>query len=446
MLSIQQRNILLVMVFTGIINSYILRSCVHLALTEMVVKQETSGGRDCTSSKSIDINPNGPRFEWTQRHQAAILVSFLIGYVLSHTTGHILLDKFEGHYILALGVLTSAAMTAIIPQVIIYSNWYVFCGIRLIVGMAQGPLFAGVAHIFSKWIPKQEHRKASLLAYLGPHIGNIVAYIGTGILMSSTTCWEVVYYVWGGLATFWFLLFAILCRSNPANHPLITPEEKLLLVNQTESRPRLKVSRKKMLCDWKTLGIISGWIGHSLVYFFVNISLPKYLKEVIKVNVLENGIMNSVFYACAMISIFISISAGEKSMPRDDSALNTRRCLLIFGNLAPCVCLLLAGYLECDRYKVGFLIALSGLVMGPSYFAVRSSIYDLTHNFGAAATVLVNGFGTLSYIPVPNAIAYIASTNSRQEWLIISLTLFGVTGLTTMISVWKSTRQRADWD
>ncbi|KAK5642021.1 hypothetical protein RI129_008188 [Pyrocoelia pectoralis] len=41
--------------------------------------------------------------------------------------------------------------------------------------------------------------------------------------------WEFSYYFWGGSAVIWFILFIVLCYANPATHPRVTPEEKLLL-------------------------------------------------------------------------------------------------------------------------------------------------------------------------------------------------------------------------
>lgn len=83
---IPQRVVLSIMGFLAIVNAYTMRICLSVAITEMVVKRNTSNDGDSKNQfcEADDMGHNdsaGGSFEWSENLQGIILGAFFWGYV-----------------------------------------------------------------------------------------------------------------------------------------------------------------------------------------------------------------------------------------------------------------------------------------------------------------------------------------------------------------------------
>jgi len=62
----------------------------------------------------------------------------------------------------------------------------------------------------------------------GSLIGTVVGTALSGVLIEAWG-WESVFYVFGGGAIIWFIVFTLICYSTPDSHPFITDKEKKFL-------------------------------------------------------------------------------------------------------------------------------------------------------------------------------------------------------------------------
>lgn len=151
------------MSFLGIVVAFLMRACLSVTITEMVVPVNTTSNNSdsviCPAnllsvesnsetkfvsyirhfeisfiSKNNVVNSiififdflrkflcqGGIRFNWTQEQQGWILSSFFIGYVITHIPGAILAQKFGGKWTLGLGILATAICSVLTPIVTEY--------------------------------------------------------------------------------------------------------------------------------------------------------------------------------------------------------------------------------------------------------------------------------------------------------------------------------------
>lgn len=78
--------------------------------------------------------------------------------------------------------------------------------------------------MLSKWAPPSERNVISSLAYAGMALGTVISLPFSGIL-ADTLGWEAVFYVEGGLAMIWCVLWIFLVYDSPQDHPRIHPKE-----------------------------------------------------------------------------------------------------------------------------------------------------------------------------------------------------------------------------
>lgn len=114
------------------------------------------------------------------------------------------------------------------------NNWFcIFIGglraiivMRVLMGAFQGPLFPSVIQLLAVWVPATERGFLTALAYSGSNvrlwrcpkisdshimllyfqIGSVITSYFSGIIMQYYS-WHVVFYVFGGIAVIWFIIF-----------------------------------------------------------------------------------------------------------------------------------------------------------------------------------------------------------------------------------------------
>lgn len=64
-----------------------------------------------------------------------------------------------------------------------------------------------------------------IVTILGTVVGNAVS----GALIEATKDWASVFYLFGGLGILWFIVWTLICYSDPDSHPFISDKEKTFL-------------------------------------------------------------------------------------------------------------------------------------------------------------------------------------------------------------------------
>lgn len=62
--------------------------------------------------------------------------------------------------------------------------------------------------------------------YAGGWIGNVICLLSSGLLSASILGWPSCFYIWGGLTIISSILFFIIGRDSPTEHPGIPLDEK----------------------------------------------------------------------------------------------------------------------------------------------------------------------------------------------------------------------------
>ncbi|KAF5290073.1 hypothetical protein FQA39_LY14854 [Lamprigera yunnana] len=445
---LKQRYVLCFMVFLGIVNDYCLRNCLNIAITEMVKPQPPKKGTatECPSkSQAVAIQSEG--FEWTAQEVAWILASFFPGYVVTHIPGGFLADAYGGKHVVGLGVLTSAIISLATPFAIEIGGVGLLCVLRFLIGFVQGALFPAVTTLLARWVPKKERSRLGSLVMTGPQIGSILCNMISGMIISSTGNWKLVFYFWAIVALVWFFLYIILCYSEPSQHPNITPEEKEELLLELGVAVKNKIPWFNLVCYKPTIALMAGQGGHGIVFFFIVINLPKYFKDVLKFNIKENGILSSLPYAALWISGVGAAWVGDWLINTDRLRVVTiRKLYTTIASVFPSIFVLLAGYFGCDRDMAAIMFILAMLFKGPFYPGLRVNPLDITKNFAGILSAFVNGFGSLVYYPVPYIIAWVAKENLLYQWMYIFWGIFAVSSVTNIIYLAWASADRAEWD
>ncbi|KAI8043812.1 hypothetical protein M5D96_005150 [Drosophila gunungcola] len=300
-LEVRQRLVLCCFTFLAIINAYTMRLCLDFSLNQIVLEcggdkvdqssrvpqvlnpkalpnwrlelamrgrlkagkeqsdQEHKKGiqkRPLKSRGTVIVNPpvqpNPPeRIScselWSRQTQSLVVMAFYVGYVLTHVPGGRLAEQYGGKWVLGVAILTSAMLTLLTPAAVRRGGPYALVGVRLLVGLCEGPCFPAVCALLAQWVPEQERGMLASCVLSGGEIGITMVQLVSGLLIAEQD-WPMVYYLVGGGAVVWFLGFTLVCYSTPDHCPFIQNEEReyircntsasLLLISSREVRER----------------------------------------------------------------------------------------------------------------------------------------------------------------------------------------------------------------
>ncbi|CAC5399523.1 SLC17A5 [Mytilus coruscus] len=230
-----QRWILAYVAYLGFLCLYAVRFNLSVAIVCMV-KTETNNssmGNDhingtCPgTSESIEVTNQHAEFDWNKDTRANILAAFFYGYIITQIPGGWIADRFGGRRIIGSALLICGICTILTPVCARTSVILVYI-VRAINGLASGVCFPAMSSVWGRWAPPLERTKLMALYYLGPPSGSVITLASSGYLCEYgfDNGWGSIFYITGGMTLLWVLLWFILTRDTPLEHPWITDAER----------------------------------------------------------------------------------------------------------------------------------------------------------------------------------------------------------------------------
>lgn len=208
---------------------------------------------------SVAILPMAKYYGWSQTTVGIIQSSFFWGYVLTQIPGGYLADRYGGKQVLAAGVIVWSAMTLLTPMAA-STNLGVLLLSRALLGVGEGVAMPAMNNIISKWVPPQERSRSLSLTYSGMYLGSVV-----GLWLCPTFIvafgWPSVFYIFGGIGFFWWVLWQTLAASEPNASTTISEKELDFLMNTIPGSEKKNnglngIPWKKLLTNKATWAII----------------------------------------------------------------------------------------------------------------------------------------------------------------------------------------------
>ncbi|KAF2903420.1 hypothetical protein ILUMI_02773 [Ignelater luminosus] len=440
---IPQRYVLGLMGFLAVVNAYLMRVVLSVAITEMVMplnksihdSSDTCPDPELTGTSKVGVASSERVYDWDEHTQGIVLSSFYWGYVLTHLPGGVLAEKFGGKYSLGLGILSTAIFTLITPAVVKAGDWPWLIVLRVFVGFGEGTTFPALNAMLAKWVPLSERSTIGTLVYAGAQMGNVIGNAASGIIIGTTQSWESVFYVFGGVGILWFLFWVLLCYSEPNSHPFISDDEKKFLEKELAN-----VSNEKRDIPWKAIfssvplwALVIAQLGHDWGLFTMVTDLPKYMKSVLKFNVKQSGIWASIPY---LVMWIVSMTSGwfcDWLIVRGHMRITfARKFFTTIASIGPGIFILAASYAGCDRTATVILFTVGMGFMGTFYCGMKVNALDLSPNYAGTLMAIVNGLGALSGIITPYLAGALTEDQTLSQWRTvfwITLAVFLVTDL-----------------
>lgn len=212
-----------------------------------------------------------------------VFSAFVIGYALFQAPGGRLADRFGPRLVLTLGVLwwgVFTTVTALLPAGIGHALVLMIL-IRFVLGLGEAVVYPASNRLVAAWIPSQERGIANGLIFAGVGFGaGVTPPLITFILLNWGWRWS--FYACAIIGTAAGVIWYLLARDSPKEHPWIRPAERAHIEAGLPTKAAMETHQTlpwgKILASKDVMAITASYFTYGYVayifftWFFIYLS------------------------------------------------------------------------------------------------------------------------------------------------------------------------------
>jgi MFS family permease len=280
--------------------------------------------------------------------------------------------------------------------------------VRFFTGLFESGAFPGGTRALVPWFGRTERA----FVQGGPHLFGRFATALVPIISVSVSAywgWRGVFYIFGALGVAWSLVFWVVYRDRPEQHPAITGTELALALDGTPStaRERTPTPWRALFSSRTTWGLIIGSAAYTYCIFFYTTWLPTYLIEHHGVSIAQMGVLASLPLFAGMAGDVLGGLISDWILRRTERIEIARKAVVVPSFLLAALALIPAATVS-DAYLSVACLALSlffmELMTGPwwsvpgdvagAHAGTLSGVMNMAANIAGAISPIVFGVFT----------------------------------------------------
>ncbi|KAK2173555.1 hypothetical protein NP493_868g04001 [Ridgeia piscesae] len=438
---------------------YFLRVNLSVAIICMVKEPTVVNGNhsmspaNATMSYKIDTDGastgNYGEFEWSKVLQGNILSAFYVGYILTQIPGGWLANKFGGKHVMGTGLLIGIVCTMVTPMAA-RIHPYLLIFVRIVMGIGMGVFFPTTHNLWGRWAPPMERSKLIVFSQSGLMVGTVAAMSFSGYLCHAPidNGWPMIFYIYGIVAMFCYVLFMYVAYNSPEEHPRITAAEKRYITQSLGTGAYKKVKYTPWLEFMKSpalYAIIAAHFANNWGNYTLVSCIPMYIRDVFKTDVRKNGLLSALpFCTMFVMAIAGSTLADLVRSKKILSTVHTRKVFQFIGFMIPAVAAV------CVAYSTQVGVAIAFLTIGVGFTGVSRSGYAVNHVDIAPryAGILIGISNTAATIPgavSPTLAGALTPNGTQQEWQLVFFICTAIYVGGTITFLWLARGEEQPW-
>ncbi|XP_059557157.1 sialin isoform X4 [Myotis daubentonii] len=389
---------LAVLAFFGFFILYALRVNLSVALVDMV-ESNTTLANNRTSKECAE-------------HSASIKVMH------NHTIpGGYVASKVGGKLLLGFGILGTAVFTLFTP-IAADIGVGALIALRALEGLGEGVTFPAMHAMWSSWAPPLERSKLLSISYAGAQLGTVVSLPLSGIICVYMD-WTYVFYFFGIVGIIWFVLWIWLVSNTPETHKTVSHQEKEYILSSLKNQlsSQKSVPWIPMLKSLPLWAIVVAHFSYNWTFYTLLTLLPTYMKEILRFNVQENGILSAVpYFGCWLCMIMSGQAADHLRAKWNFSTVCVRKFFSLIGMIGPAVFLVAAGFIGCDYSLAVAFLTISTTLGGFCSSGFSINHLDIAPSYAGILLGITNTFATIPGMIGPVIAKSLTPENTIREW------------------------------
>ncbi|XP_044773215.1 sialin isoform X8 [Neomonachus schauinslandi] len=330
----------------------------------------------------------GKRYQWDAETQGWILGSFFYGYIITQIPGGYIASKVGGKLLLGFGILGTAIFTLFTPIAADFGVGALIV-LRALEGLGEGVTFPAMHAMWSSWAPPLERSKLLSISYAG-----IVGII-------------------------WFILWIFLVSETPETHKTISRHEKEYILSSLKNQlsSQKSVPWIPMLKSLPLWAIVVAHFSYNWTFYTLLTLLPTYMKEILRFNVQENGLLSALpYFGCWLCMILSGQAADNLRAKWNYSTICVRRVFSLIGMIGPAVFLVAAGFIGCDYSLAVAFLTISTTLGGFCSSGFSINHLDIAPSYAGILLGITNTFATIPGMVGPVIAKSLTPDNTIREW------------------------------
>ncbi|XP_047469541.1 sialin-like [Penaeus chinensis] len=403
-----ERKPLYTMVVLGCLGT-VVEYCQRVSLSVAIVAMTGVYGnksRVLQDPSSTNHKDGGEFPEWDAATQGLVLGSFFLGYAASSLAGGRGSEHLGGRKLYAAGIVVSSLLALLSPTCA-RTSAKLFAVIRMLQGAAQGVTFPAINVMLATWILPAERAKFTTIVCSGSQLGTVVGTMASGWLCSSSVLggWPLPFYVFGASGLVWALAWWCLVSERPEDHPGLSEAElkKLKLhqecVKGTETVDIPWLALAKSLPFW---ALTAATVGNDYGLYTLLMQLPTYLRDVLRFDLGQNGIVSTLPSLLMWISSLGWAALMDMLTVKGKSSVVTvRRLSMVAALLGPMFGLIAMCFVKYDAVLTITVLLVSAALSGAANSGFLCSHQDLAPNLAGTLLGITKSVGAVAGVINP---------------------------------------------
>lgn len=347
-----------------------------------------------------------------------IFGSFFFGYALFNFVGGLATDRFGPKIVLAVAV----------------GAWSIFCGmtalatgfwslliLRVLFGMAEGPICASANKAINGWFPKKQAATAMGLLSAGSPLGGAVAGPIIGYLALAYG-WRPAFIIVCCISLVWMTFWLFFAADNPAKSKRVSEEERLLIERLKAANPNDEADLSETAHPFGyylrqpiILVTAFAFFCYNYILFFFLSWFPAYLVQAHGLDIKSMSITTMIPWIVGFVGLALGGWISDKIFNITGKLLLSRKIVLVVSLLAAAICVALAGTIK-EVVPAVMMMSVSIFflyITGAIYWAI---IQDVVHKSRVGS---ISGFihlvGSLSGIIGPIVTGFIVQHTGKFD-------------------------------
>ncbi|KAL6841581.1 hypothetical protein ACP4OV_028724 [Aristida adscensionis] len=374
---------------------------------------------------SVAVVPLAAQYGWSSAFVGIVQSSFLWGYVFSSMVGGALADRYGGKKVMAGAAALWSLATFLTPWAASGST-IMLLAVRALFGLAEGVAFPTMSTFLPKWFPIEERATAVGISMGGFHLGNVISFLATPIIMSHIGL-TGTFALFASLGYLWLAVWMLNVESDPLDSRTISKTELQFIV-AGRSASKIQGSKfptlRELFSRVEFLAIVVANVVNNWGYFVLLSWMPVYFKTVYDVNLKQAAWFSAIPWAVMAISGYVAGASADYLIKSGLSIVRVRKLMQSIGFIGPAVSLLCLRFAKTPSVAAVLMtvaLSLSSFCQA-GYFC---NVQDIAPKYAGSLHGMTNGIGTVAAIFSTIGTGYFVQwLGSFQAFLTLTASLY----------------------
>lgn len=352
-----------------------------------------------------------------------VFSSFVLGYALFQIPGGWLGDRWGSRLVLAGAVLwwsLFTVLTAVVAQPLISSGFGMLGGalgalltVRFLIGVGEAAALPNFNRTVANWLAPSERGLGMGVSIGGIGIGSAITPPLVAWLMTRYG-WPVAFYVTGVIGVIVAVVWYLIARDRPQEHPGVNAGELARIREATQPSPAVANTSSTAAPFASLLKRPSVWfltLSYTMLGYIAYIYLSWFFLYL--VNVRHFSVLQGSFWAaCPFLAMATGCPLGGWLSDRLTARHGRRIGRAGVGGVGLWLTagFIYGGAMTSDPYRAILLLSLGAGILYATVGAYWTSTIDLSHRHSGALSGLMNMGGNLGGVVSPTLTPFIGET------------------------------------